>query len=165
MFRLQRLQQFRDPQGLWQQGLNDGSSSVSSNLQACQACVFTCIQCLPVTPGWNLSACVTVRHEAAFRQRALTTECRGRGSTCKGNTQLPVDAAHEASQAAVPYSLAARGAPTSNLSTARAGLQPSICNKNTLHLQIPCGHKQTCSKMHTDATSKGQRVTPECVWL
>ena len=138
--------------------------------QACQACVFLCIQCLPVTPGWNLSACVTVRHEAAFGQRAQLSpqECRGRGSTCKGNTQLhaSVDAAHERSFSSnSAKQFGGKRSPTFTLSTARAGFQPSICNKTPLHLHIPCGHKQTCSQMHTDATSKVQRVTRDCVWL
>ena len=99
--------------------------------QACQACVFLCIQCLPGHP-WMEFVCLRdcpPRSRFQAKSSALTTECRGRGSTCKGNTQLhaSVDAAHEASQAAVPYSLATRGAPTSPFD--REGGAP------TIHLQ------------------------------
>ena len=126
------------------------------------------IQCLPVTPGWNLSACVTVRHEAAFGQRAQLSpqSVAGGARRAKGT--------HSSTPPSMPptkllkqqcHTVWRQEDPNFPLSTARAGFQPSICNKTNLHLHIPCGHKQTCSQMHTDATSKVQRVTRECVWL
>ena len=74
----------------------------------------------PVPSGhpWMEFVCVTVRHEAAFGQRAQLSpqECRGGARRAKGthsSTPPSMPPTNEASQATVPYSLAARGAPHS----------------------------------------------------
>ena len=118
--------------------------------------------------GWNLSACVTVRHEATFRQRAQLSpqSVAGGARRAKGtHSSTPPSMQPTKLLKQQCHTVWRQEEPQLHSFDRKGGLQPSICNKATLHLQIPCGHKQTCSKMHTDATGKGQRVTRECVWL